>query len=82
MLGILTNNHHFAVTLDNLALFADFLNGRFYFHSIFHLSLSKHLGGLTLSAPCYPTLCKVVDRNVYLYLITGEYLNIVHSELS
>ena len=34
MLGIFTDNHHVAVTLDNLALVADLLYGRFYFHSI------------------------------------------------
>ena len=34
VLGILTNYHHFAVTLDDLALVADFLYGRLYFHSI------------------------------------------------
>ena len=84
MLGILTDNHHFTVTLDDLALVADFLNGRFYFHSIYHLSLYKPQGGfaLTLGTPCYPSLGGVVDRNLDLYLVTGKYLNIVHSELT
>jgi len=82
VLGGLTNYHHFTVTLYDLALITDFLNGRFYFHSIFHLSLSALPGRSALCAPCYPSLCGIIDRNLYFDLITGKYLNIVHSELS
>ena len=32
MLGILADDHDFAFSLDDLALFADLLNGRFHFH--------------------------------------------------
>jgi hypothetical protein len=32
MAGILTDNHHIALALDDLALFANFLNRRPYFH--------------------------------------------------
>lgn len=34
VLGILADDHYMTMTLDNLALFADFLYGRLYFHSI------------------------------------------------
>ena len=32
MLGILANHHGLTVTLDDLALFANFLDGRLNFH--------------------------------------------------
>ena len=32
MLGVFADYHDFAFSLDNLALLADFLYGRFYFH--------------------------------------------------
>ena len=34
VLGIFADNHYVTMTLDDLALFADFLYGRLYFHSI------------------------------------------------
>ena len=39
MLGVIADDHYVAVSLDDLALFADLLNGRLYFHSNNHLSL-------------------------------------------
>ena len=35
---ILANDHYMTVALNNLALVADFLNGRLYFQSCYHLS--------------------------------------------
>ena len=32
VLGVLADDHDFAFSLDDLALFADRLNGRFHFH--------------------------------------------------
>ena len=34
MLGVLANHHDFTFSLDDLALFADLLNGRFNFHLV------------------------------------------------
>ena len=34
MLGVFADNHHAALALDDLALFANGLNGRSYFHGI------------------------------------------------
>ncbi len=39
VLRIFTDDHHVAVTLDNLALFADLFYRRLYFHVKYHLSL-------------------------------------------
>jgi hypothetical protein len=39
VLGVIADDHYVAVSLDDLALFADLLNGRLYFHSNNHLSL-------------------------------------------
>ena len=38
VLRILANDHYMTVALNNLALVADFLNGRLYFQSCYHLS--------------------------------------------
>ena len=71
MLRILTNNHHLAVTLYDLALFADFLNGRFYFHSIYHLSLRIPTSPSALRSPCNSPFGGVIDGNLHLYLVAG-----------
>ena len=39
MLRILADDHYMTMTLDYLALIADFLYGRLYFHGFYHLSL-------------------------------------------
>ena len=39
MLGVFADDHYVAVSLDDLALFADLLYGRPYFHSNNHLSI-------------------------------------------
>ena len=38
VLRIITDHHDFTMALDDLALVANFLYGRFDFHSLFHLS--------------------------------------------
>ena len=40
MLGVLANNHYFAFSLDDLALFADLLNGWFHLHCLYHTFLA------------------------------------------
>ena len=81
MLGVIADDHYVAVSLDDLALFADLLNGRLYFHSNNHLSQNLLYYKL-LSTPCDSSLCGVVDGNLYCYLITGKDLDIIHSELT
>ena len=41
MLGVFADDHYAALPLDDLALFADLLNGRPYFHSNNHLSIKN-----------------------------------------
>ena len=40
MLGVLADNHYFAFSLDDLALFADLLNGWFHLHCLYHTFLA------------------------------------------
>ncbi len=74
MLGILANDHNLALALDDLALLAYFLNRRFYFHFIPPFKL--------LCSESYSSLCKVVDRYLNRYLVTGNHFDIVHTHFS
>ena len=79
VLGILANNHHVAFSLDDFALFANLLYGRFNFHYIIpFLSLALVL----LCTPGYTALAGIIDRHLNSYLIAGQYFDIVHSKLS
>ena len=44
MLGVLANNHYFAFAFDDLALFADLLNGWFHLHCLYHTFLAMNFG--------------------------------------
>lgn len=87
MLRILTDNHHVAVTLDNLALVADLFYRRLYFHSslppFVNLAGVHRLpvGGL-FCTPGDPSLCRVVNGDLNGHLIARKDLDIVHSELA
>ena len=85
MLGILAYYHYAAFSLDYLALFADLLYGWFNLHCLIpYLSLRILLllvAGL-FCAPGDASFCEVVNRYLNSYLITGQYSDIVHSELS
>ena len=79
MLGVLANYHYFTFSLDDFAFFANLLYGRFNFHYIIpFLSLALVL----LCTPGYTALAGVIDRDLNGYLITGQYFDIVHSQLS
>ena len=81
VLRILTDHHDFAMALDDLALVANFLYGRFDFHSLFHLSrIIGRTGASALRPPRDPSLRGVVDRNFDLHIIPGKDLDIVHSK--
>ena len=76
MLGVLADNHDFAFSLNDFAFFANLLYGWFNLHSIIP-TLS-----LLLCTPGYASLCEVVNRNLYGNAVTGQYSDIVHSQLS
>ena len=76
MLRILADDHYFAFSLNDLALFADLLYGWFNLHSIIP-TLS-----LLLCTPGYASLRKVVNRDLDGNLITRQNSDIVHSELA
>ena len=76
MLGVFADNHYFAFSLNDLALFANLFYGWFNLHFIIP-TLS-----LLLCTPGYAALCKIVNRNLDGYLITRQNSDIVHSELT
>ena len=43
VLGILADDHDTTMSLDDLALFADLLNGWFYFHCVHHAFLTGYV---------------------------------------
>ena len=49
MLGILADDHDTTMSFDDLALFADLLNGWFYFHCVHHAFLTVMCLMLTLA---------------------------------
>lgn len=76
------------MTADDLALIADFLYGRLYFHSIlppFFCRLSsfgRDAQSSALCTPRNPTFGRVVNRNLDSDLVTGQYSDIVHPEFA
>ena len=81
MLGVLADHHDLAFSLDDLALFADLLNGWFYLHCVNQTFLAVFCNELFCS-PGNASLGQVVDRNLDGYAVTGQDLDIVHTELS
>ena len=76
MLGVFADNHYFAFSLDDFALFANLFYGWFNLHFITP-TLS-----LLLCTPGYASLRKVVNRDLDGNLITRQNSDIVHSELA
>ena len=76
MLGVLADNHYFAFSLNDLALFANLFYGWFNLHFIIP-TLS-----LLLGTPGYAALSKIVNRYLYGNLVARQYSDIVHSKLS
>ena len=81
MLGIFANYHYAPLALDDLTLLAHGLNGRSYFHTV-EPPYENEVSNLLLASPCDPTSCQIVRRHLYGYLVTGQDLNKVHSELA
>ena len=76
MLGVFADNHYFAFSLNDLALFADLLYGWFNLHFIIP-TLS-----FLLCTPSDSSLVEVVYRYLNRDAVTGQYSDIVHSEFS
>ena len=76
MLRVLADNHYFAFSLNDLALFANLFYGWFNLHFIIP-TLS-----LLLGSPGYAALSKIVNRYLYGNLVARQYSDIVHSKLS
>jgi len=74
MLGVFANNHYFAFSFDDLALFADLFHRRPYFHFITSIGL--------FMPECYPSLGQVVYRNLYGYCVALQYLDIMHTHFT
>ena len=73
MLGVLADDHNFALALDDLALLTHRLNGR----SDFHLNAS-----LLLASPGNTAACQVVGRHLNSNLIAGENSDKIHPEFA
>ena len=76
MLRIFADDHYFAFSLNDLALFANLFYGWFNLHFIIP-TLS-----LLLGTPGYAALSKIVNRYLYGNLVARQYSDIVHSKLS
>ena len=81
MLGVLADHHDFAFSLDDLALFADLLNGWFYLHCLNQTFLTIFCNKLFCS-PGNAALGQVINRNLDGHAVTGQDLDIVHTKLS
>ena len=80
MLGVLADHHDFTFSLDDLALFADLLNGWFYLHcsTIPFLLYSAIL----FCSPSDAALGQVIDRNLNGHTVTGQNFDIIHTKLA
>ena len=76
MLGVFADNHYFAFSLNDFALFANLFYGWFNLHFITP-TLS-----LLLCTPSDSSLIEIVYRHLNGYLITGQNSDIVHTKLS
>ena len=87
MLRILADDHDTTMSLDDLALFADLLNGWFYFHCVHHafltvMCLMRTNFGSLFSSPCDSTLGEVIYGNFNRNLVTGKNSDIIHAKLT
>ena len=76
MLGVFADNHYFAFSLYDFALFANL------FYGWFNLHLITPTLSFLLCTPGNASLGQVVDRNLDGYAVTGQYSDIVHTKLS
>ena len=71
MLGVFADHHYFAFSLDDLALFTNFLYGRLNFHLI------SSILGIKLQTPDDTTASGVIDADLYQDLISRNDSDIV-----
>ena len=76
MLRVFADDHYFAFSLNDLALFANLFYGWFNLHFIIP-TLS-----FLLCTPGNASLRKVIYRHLDGYAVTGQNSDIVHSQLS
>ena len=84
MLRVFADNHDFAFSLDDLALFADFLNGRFNLH-LYQPFLSSNFfkpSNGSFRAPGDAALGQVIYRHLNGHTVTGQNADIVHAKLT
>ena len=79
MLRVFTNNHDFALALNDLALFADGLDGRSDFHWKYLLVSGARF---LLGAPSDSALCQIIGRHLDCNVVTGDDSDIVRSQLA
>ena len=87
MLGILADDHDTTMSLDDLALFADLLNGWFYFHCVHHafltvMCLMRTICWSLFSSPSNSTLGEIIYGNFNRNLVTGKNSDIIHAKLT
>ena len=80
MLGILADDHYTAVSLYDLAFFADLLYGwlDFHFNHSFLINYKSRLFG----SPGYTAFCQIVDRDLDLDMVTGQDSDVIQAKLS
>ena len=72
MLGVLTDHHDFPLALNDLALFANFLNRRPDFHSITSL----------FGAPCDAPAGQIIWRHLNCHLIARQNADEIHAQFT
>ena len=72
MLGVLADNHDFALALDDLALLAHGLHGRSYFHLLY----------LLLASPHDAAAGDVIGGHLHRDLVAGKDPDKVHPEFA
>ena len=80
MLGVFANYHYATLALNDLTLFAHGFNGRSYFHTVeppLDIKVS-----ILLTSPGDPASGQIIRRHLNGYLVTGQDLDKVHSELA
>ena len=76
MLGVLTDNHDNALSLDDLALFAHFLDGRSYLH------VTTSIFRRRLQTPGDSAFGRIVHGHFNKYPVAGYDLNVSLSDLA
>ena len=85
VLRVLADYNDFAMSLDDLAFFADRLNGSSYFHSyppLQRLNYFPVVPVLTSVSPDDSSLCEVIRGKFDFHLITRKDPDVIHSDFA